>query len=116
MAVRALSAGRPFVACRLESDPNYASLLDPRDWSLARNLVATVKTRCGQINAVLSECCDGDYSPKNRRGGGSAAAACLRVGAAQLLFLDVPPHTAVKETVDTIKLPYGGGERLPYPW
>ena len=110
MAVRALSAGPPFAARRLESDPNFASLLDPRDRSLVRNLVATVQRRCGQIDAVLSECCDGDYPPKNRRGGGgSAPAACLRVGAAQLLFLDVAPHAAVKEMVDAIKLPYGGG-------
>ena len=32
------------------------------------------------------------------------------MGASQILFLDVAPHAAVKETVDAIKLPYGGGE------
>ena len=35
------------------------------------------------------------------------------MGAAQLLFLDVAPHAAVKETVDAIKLPYGGGGSPP---
>ena len=35
------------------------------------------------------------------------------MGASQLLFLDVDPHASVKETVDAIKLPYGGGAPLP---
>ena len=29
--------------------------------------------------------------------------ACLRLGACQILFLDVAPHAAVKETVDVLR-------------
>ena len=29
--------------------------------------------------------------------------ACLRIGAAQLLFLDVPAYAAVKETIDILR-------------
>lgn len=30
--------------------------------------------------------------------------AALRLGAAQLLFLEIPPHAAVKETVDVLRM------------
>jgi 16S rRNA (cytosine967-C5)-methyltransferase len=66
--------------------------LDSRDRAFARLLVTTVLRRRGQIDALL----DGlmRARPKAIR-----VHDLLRLGAAQLLFLDTPAHAAVGETV-----------------
>ncbi len=72
----------------------YASLrgLDPRDTALARRLVGTEIRRRGTLRAVLGAFVHA--KPK------ADLAALLRLGIAQLLFLDrVPDHAAVSETV-----------------
>jgi 16S rRNA (cytosine967-C5)-methyltransferase len=68
------------------------ALLDVRDRAFARLLVTTVLRRLGQIDALL----DGYLRarPKAVR-----VHNLLRLGAAQLLFLDTPAHAAVAEAV-----------------
>ena len=68
--------------------------LAERDRAFARALAACVLRRLGQIDALIGRCLE---SP--RAAGARAARALLRLGAAQLLFLDTPPHAAVDTTV-----------------
>ncbi len=69
--------------------------LDGRDRAFARNLSATALRRLGQIDAVLAAYLAGGL-PQNA----AAVTDILRVGAAELLFLDKAPHAAVNEAVD----------------
>lgn len=88
---------------RLETDPLFLSIGDQRDRSFARLLVTTVERRMGQIDKVLEKCKKLDR-PKARKGEDDLYVhACLRIGAAQLLFLDTPAYAAVKETIDVIR-------------
>ena len=64
--------------------------LGSRDRALARAILTTALRRRGQIKAVLSERLDKPLPP-----GSEALAAILHIGAAQILFLDVPDHAAV---------------------
>ena len=66
--------------------------LDGRDRAFARLLVTTVLRRLGQIDALLDELMRA--RPKAIR-----VRNLLRLGAAQLLFLETPAHAAVAETV-----------------
>ena len=104
VAARALTGekkGQPPLQ-RLESDPSFQSLGDQRNRSFARLLVTTVERRLGQIDKVLEQC--QTLKPRKRlRRDDLYVQACLRVGAAQLLFLDVAPHAAVKETIDVLR-------------
>ena len=97
-------------AQKLESLPAFIHLADQRDRSFARALVATVERREGQIDKVLGLCAD-TYPPKKGKHA-ALVQACLRLGAAQLLFLDSPPHAAIKETVDILKM-RRPGQKLP---
>jgi 16S rRNA (cytosine967-C5)-methyltransferase len=67
-------------------------LLEARDRAFARMLVTTALRRLGQIDALLDEFMRA--RPKAIR-----VHNMLRLGAAQLLFLDTPAHAAVAETV-----------------
>lgn len=69
--------------------------LDERDRAFARLLVAGTLRRLGQIDDLLSRCLERPLPPK-------AAIVCdiLRIGAAQLLFLDTPAHAAVDTAVE----------------
>ena len=69
--------------------------LEPRDRAFARMLVATVLRRLGQIDTLVGEALD-----KPLRPGQGRVREALRIGAAQLLFLDVPDHAAVSTTVN----------------
>lgn len=93
-------------AQKLEYLPGFTNLADQRDRSFARILVATVERRMGQIDKVLGLCAD-TYPPKKSKHA-SLVQACLRLGAAQLLFLDSPSHAAIKETVDILKMRRAG--------
>ncbi len=71
--------------------------LAPRDRAFTRLLAATCLRRLGQIDAVLAHCLAAplpDLDP--------AAHDVLRLGAAQLLFLDTPSHAAVDSAVAQI--------------
>jgi len=55
------------------------------------------------------------FSEKKKKKGKHAALlqATLQIGAAQLLFLETPPHAAIKETVDVLK--YFHSNQKSYP-
>lgn len=64
--------------------------LDERDRALARALVATVLRRLGTLRHVLGLLLDRGLPPQAPR-----VETALLIGAAQILFLDVPDHAAV---------------------
>jgi 16S rRNA (cytosine967-C5)-methyltransferase len=84
-----LRRGRPLDE-QLESHPGLAALED-RDRALARHLIATVLRRLGTLRHLLSLFLE--------RGGPPVKAprteSALLIGAAQILWLDVPDHAAV---------------------
>ena len=66
------------------------SALEPRDRALARLIAATVLRRLGELEAVLNSYLEKPL-PKQK----GALWPILLSGAAQLLFLETPPHAAV---------------------
>lgn len=66
--------------------------LSPRDRGFTRLLAATVLRRLGQIDDVLAQFLTKPLRPGSVRD-------ILRLGAAQLLFLETPPHAAVATSV-----------------
>lgn len=85
---------------KLESNPKFQNL-SQRDKSFARNLVSTTVRYKGQIDALLNIVCD-KYPPKNGKHSGIVT-SCLRMGTAQILFMNVKGFAAVKETVNVLK-------------
>jgi 16S rRNA (cytosine967-C5)-methyltransferase len=65
--------------------------LDPRDRAAAHRIAATVLRRLGSIDEVLSPFLRKEPPPPARH--------ALRIGAAELLLLDTPPHAAVSAAV-----------------
>lgn len=65
--------------------------LDPRDRAAAHRIAATVLRRLGSIDEVLG--------PYLRKEPPPPARHALRIGAAELLLLDTPPHAAVATAV-----------------
>ena len=68
--------------------------LEARDRAFARLLLATTLRRLGQIDALLERCLDrplADAKPRLQH--------ILRLGVAQLVFLQTSPHAAVDATV-----------------
>ena len=74
--------------------PADGDSLAPRDRAFARRLAAAVLRRRGQIDALVANALD-----RPLEGGAAAARNVLRLGAAQLLFLDTPRHAAVDGAV-----------------
>ncbi|CAN1723314.1 16S rRNA (cytosine967-C5)-methyltransferase [Hyphomicrobium sp. 1Nfss2.1] len=72
-----------------------ASTLEPRDRALARLIAATVLRRLGQLEAILNSYLEKPLPKKQ-----GALWPILLSGAAQLLFLDTPPHAAVGLAVE----------------
>ncbi|MBT3788781.1 MAG: MFS transporter [Alphaproteobacteria bacterium] len=68
--------------------------MEARDRGFARLLVATVLRRRGQIDDILTRCLSKPASETR-----SKLLNILRLGAAQILFLQTPPHAAVNSTV-----------------
>ncbi|GAB4359695.1 MAG: transcription antitermination factor NusB [Kiloniellaceae bacterium] len=89
----------------LARNPHLARL-EARDRAFARLLLATVLRRLGQIDAVLDACLDRPIKPKD-----VMLRHILRLGAAQLLFLETPPHAAVSTALDLAKGPRLAGQR-----
>lgn len=85
---------------KLESNPQFQNL-SQRDKSFARNLVSTTVRYKGQIDTLLNIICD-KYPPKCGKHSGIVT-SCLRMGAAQILFMNVKDFAAVKETVNVLK-------------
>jgi len=67
-------------------------LMEPRDRAFARLMITTVLRRRGQIDEAVDRFLKKAPDPKVRN--------ILRLGAAQLMFLETPVHAAVGETVD----------------
>ena len=82
-----------------------AAPLEPRDRAFARLLVTTCLRRGGQIDRIL-----GTLMTKPPAGKARDAIHILRIGAAQLLFLETGAHAAVNSTVDLMRA--GGFDRL----
>jgi 16S rRNA (cytosine967-C5)-methyltransferase len=68
--------------------------LEARDRGFVRLIVATCLRRLGQIDALIAHAMERPL-PENA----AAARNLLRIGVCQLVFLEVPPHAAVGETV-----------------
>jgi 16S rRNA (cytosine967-C5)-methyltransferase len=81
------------------------ALLDPRDRAFARLLAATALRRLGQIDAVLDRFV-------RARPKAIGVHNLLRLGAAQLLFLETPPHAAVAEAVALASGPHAYAKGL----
>lgn len=67
-------------------------LMEPRDRAFARLIITTVLRRRGQIDEAVDRYLKKAPDPKVRN--------ILRIGAAQLMFLETPGHAAVGETVE----------------
>jgi 16S rRNA (cytosine967-C5)-methyltransferase len=75
----------------LEDALNALPAMDARDRSAAHRLTATVLRRSGTLDAVLE--------PLMRKAPPEPVRTVLRIGAAGLLLLEVPPHAAVATAV-----------------
>lgn len=69
--------------------------LEPRDRGFVRHLVATTLRRLGQIDAIVSQFVN--------RAPPAPVDDILRLGAAQILFLETAPHAAVDTSVSLVK-------------
>lgn len=74
---------------------NDLAALEPRDRALARLLTLTVLRRTGELDAMIAPLLN-----KPLRGKAKPIQNLLRLGAAQLAFLETPPHAAVSTMVD----------------
>jgi len=77
-----------------------AGKLEPRDRAFARNLATVALRRLGQIDALIGEHVSRPLPEKAH-----TAKNILRLGAAQLVFLETPGHAAVNETVGLAEAP-----------
>ena len=73
-------------------------LLDDRDRALMRRLVATILRRLGTLGHVLSRLLDRGVPTDAPR-----AQSALLIGAAQILWMDVPDHAAVDLSVRLVQ-------------
>ncbi len=74
--------------------PTGLKKLQPRERAFARRLAATTLRRLGQIDRLINHCLKRELPRKAR-----PVRQILRLGVAQLLFLDIPAHAAVDTTV-----------------
>src|SRR5687767_5793094 len=79
-------------------DAGSLNALDERDRALARALVAIVLRRLGTLRHLLGTMLERGL-PKNA----PRVEAPLLIGAAQILFLDVPDHAAVDLSVRLVR-------------
>jgi len=78
--------------------PQLAKLSDPRQRALAQELTFGTLRWCYRLEAVLNRLLKKPLKKKDRD-----VHALLLVGLYQLLFLDMPPHAAVSETVAVVR-------------
>ncbi len=78
--------------------PQLAKLSDPRQRALAQELTFGTLRWCYRLEAVLNRLLKKPLKKKDRD-----VHALLLVGLYQLLFLDMPPHAAVSETVGVVR-------------
>ena len=92
-ALKYISGGK-----HLDDAMRHAGDLSQRDRAFVRLLVTTVLRRSGQIDRVL-----GEIMTKRPAGRTRDAIEIMRLGAAQLLFLETGAHAAVNSTVDLMR-------------
>ncbi len=80
--------------------------LDARDRAFVRLLTATVLRRLGQIDDLIAHCLDRPLKAKF-----AEAEDLIRMGSAQLLFLDTPPHAALSTTLALATTPRTAGQK-----
>ncbi|MEA2080500.1 MAG: 16S rRNA (cytosine(967)-C(5))-methyltransferase RsmB [Pseudomonadota bacterium] len=78
--------------------PQLAKLSDPRQRALAQELTFGTLRWCYRLEAVLGRLLKKPLKKKDRD-----VHALLLVGLYQLLFLEIPPHAAVSETVGVVR-------------
>ena len=78
--------------------------LSERDRALARRIIATVLRRLGTLRHLLNACLDRGFPDDAPR-----VEAALLVGAAQILWLEVPDHAAVDLAVRIVQADRRGG-------
>ncbi|MBF0267868.1 MAG: hypothetical protein HQL44_04700 [Alphaproteobacteria bacterium] len=100
--IRAVLTYRKPLDTALDASPAF-KLLPVRDRGLARHLAATTLRRLNAIDDLIGQCVD---KPLGQRG--EPASMALRLGIAQLLFLDLPPHAAVATAVELAPANYKG--------
>jgi len=91
--IRAVLRGGKALDAALEN-PGRAGELAPRDRAFAHGMALCVLRRTGQLDRVIDAVLDRPRRLKDDR-----ARDILRLGAAQLLYLDTPAHAAVDVTV-----------------
>ncbi len=95
MLRQVIERGVPLDALLDEGHGNaHFRLLAPRDRALARAILGAALRRRGEIEAALAACLDRPLPE-----GSGELSAILHVGAAQILFLEVPDHAAVSTAV-----------------
>jgi 16S rRNA (cytosine967-C5)-methyltransferase len=87
-----LSKGQPLDEVMARHDG--LNQLERRDRAFAHAMTAMVLRRLGQIDALITACLNEAHQLK------APVQQLLRVGAAQLLFLNTPPHAAVDSMVE----------------
>ncbi|CAA6605049.1 putative ribosomal RNA small subunit methyltransferase B [Rhodospirillaceae bacterium LM-1] len=100
--IRAVLSHRKPLDTALDASPAF-KLLPTRDRGLARHLAATTLRRLNAIDDLIGQCID---KPLGERG--EPGTMALRLGVAQLLFLELPPHAAVATAVDLAPANYKG--------
>lgn len=78
-------------------DRHFQSL-NPSDRAFAQLLAKTTLRRLGQIDAILNQFLERPLGDRNAR-----IMHILRLGVAQLIWLETPPHAAVHATVEMTK-------------
>ena len=72
--------------------------LEGRDRAFARLLLATTLRRLGQIDAIVDRCLERPLPDK-----AAIVRDVLRLGIAQLLFIETPAHAAVNSSVELVR-------------
>lgn len=78
-----------------EALPGAIEPLEARDRAFMRQLVATTLRRLGQIDDLIDHCLQRPLPAQAAR-----VRMILRLGAAQLLFMETPPHAAIDTSVN----------------
>src|SRR5256714_10236937 len=89
--------------------PGLKALAD-RDRALMRRLVATILRRLGTLGHVLSRLLDRGIPTDAPR-----AQSALLIGAAQILWMDVPDHAAVDLSVRLVQSDRRAAKKSPRP-
>jgi 16S rRNA (cytosine967-C5)-methyltransferase len=94
--VHTLDKGKPLDSA-WAADRHFSSM-SPSDKAFSQLLVKTVLRRLGQIDALIGQFLERPLSGKTSR-----IAHILRLGIAQLSWLETPPHAAVHSSVEMTK-------------